>query len=89
MDENGTILADLLQVDDELGGIVLGVRENFCAEEGDDMIRNYWNRLIAEISVIDTQLGVKPVDFVWNEFSWNKTLQCRVSIRIGCGGVGI
>lgn len=64
MDEDGTIVVDLLKVDDEFGRIMLGVSENFCAKEGDDMIRDYGDGLVAEISVVDTQLGVEPVDFV-------------------------
>jgi hypothetical protein len=56
------------------GGIVLGVGENLCTKEGDDMIRDYWDGLVAEVSVVDTQLGVKPVDFVRDEFSRDETL---------------
>ena len=41
MDENSAILVDLLQVDDELRGIMLCVGENLCTKEGDDMIRDY------------------------------------------------
>lgn len=39
------------------------------------MIRDYWDGLIAEVGVVDTQLGVEPVDFVGNEFSWDETLR--------------
>ena len=42
MDEDGTIIVELLQVDDEFAGIMFGVGENLCAKEGDDMIRDYW-----------------------------------------------
>ena len=54
---------------------MFGVGENFCAKEGDDMIRDYRDGLVAEICVVDTQLGVKPVDFVRDEFSWDETLR--------------
>lgn len=74
MDEDGTVLADLLQVDDEFGRIVLGVGEDLCTKEGDDMIRDYWDGLVAEVSIIDAQLGVKPVDFVRDELSRDETL---------------
>jgi len=74
MDEDSAILVDLLQIDDEFCGIVLGVGENLCTKEGDDMIRDYWDGLVAEISVIDAQLGVKPVDFIRDELSGDETL---------------
>lgn len=77
MDKDRTILVDLLQVDDKLGRIMFSVSENLCAKEGDDMIRDYWDGLVAEVSVVDTQLGVKPVDFVRDEFSWDETLRLR------------
>ena len=82
MDEDGMVLVDLLQVDDELGGIMLGVGENLCTKEGDDMIRDYLYGLVAEVSIVDTKLGVKPVDFIRDELSWDKTLGW-VSIKIG------
>ena len=41
MDEDGTILLDLFQVDDQFGGIMLGVGEDLGTEEGDDMIRDH------------------------------------------------
>lgn len=41
MDEDGTVLVDLLQVDDEFRRIMLGVGENLCTKEGDDVIRDY------------------------------------------------
>jgi len=75
MDEDGAILVDFLQVDDEFCGIVLGVGENLCTKEGDDMIRDYWDGLVTEISVVDTQLGVKPVDFIRDELSRDETLR--------------
>jgi hypothetical protein len=80
MDKDCTVLVDLFQVDDKFGGIVLGVGENLCAKEGDYMVRDHWDGLIAEISIVDTQLGVKPVDFVWDEFSWDETLELSVCL---------
>ena len=74
MDEDGTVLADLLQVDDEFCRVVLGVGENLCTKEGDDVIRDYRDGLVAEVSIVDTQLGVKPVDFIRDEFSGDETL---------------
>ena len=69
------VLVDLLQVDDELCGIVLRIGKNLCTKKGDDVIRDYWDGLVAEVSVVDTQLRVKPVDFVRDEFSRDKTLR--------------
>ena len=68
MDEDRTVLVDLLQVDDELGRIMFGVGKDFGTKEGDDVIRDHLDRLIAEVSIVDTQLGVKPVDFIRDEF---------------------
>ena len=85
MDEDGMVLVDLLQVDDELGRIMLGVGENLCTKEGDDVIRDYLDGFVAEVSVIDAQLGVKPVDFIRDEFSRDETLRWvsikRLSVR--------
>ena len=53
---------------------MLGVCENLCAKESDDMIRDYWDGLVAEVSVVDAQLGVKPVDFIRDELSRDETL---------------
>ena len=53
---------------------MLGVGENLCTEEGDDMIRDDWDGFVAEISVVDAQLGVKPVDFIWDKLSGDETL---------------
>ena len=88
VDEDGTVLADLLQINDKFGRVVLCVGENFCAKEGDDMIRDYWDGLVAEVSIVDAQLGVKPVDFVGNEFSGDETLRMGFSIRTEDGGCG-
>ena len=85
MDEDGTVLVYLLQVDDEFCGIMLGVCENFCTKEGDDMIRDYWDGLVAEVSVVDTQLGVKPGDLVRDEFSGDKTLRMGFHQDWVCG----
>lgn len=75
MDEDGVILIDFLQVDDELCRIMLGVCENLCTEESDDMIRDDLGRFAAEVSVVDAQLRVEPVDFVRDELSWDEALR--------------
>lgn len=54
---------------------MLGIGENLCSEEGDDVIRDYWDGLITEVSIVDTQLGVEPVDFVRDELSRDETLR--------------
>jgi hypothetical protein len=89
MDEDGAVLVDLLQVDDELGRIMLGVGENLCTEESDDMIRDHWDGLVAEIRIVDAQLGVKPVDLVRDEFSGDEALYGCDPIRIGCAAEGL
>jgi hypothetical protein len=74
VNEDGTVLIDLLQVDDEFGRIMFGVGKDLGTKEGDDMIRDYLEGLVAEVSVVDTQLGVKPVDFIRDEFPRYETL---------------
>lgn len=90
MDEDGVVLVDFLQVDDELGRIMLGVGENLCTEESDDMIRDDLGGFAAEVSVVDAQLGVEPVDFVRDELSRDEALrtgfdQDRAWVRTGRG----
>ena len=54
---------------------MFGIGQNLGTKEGDDMIRDYWDGFVAKVSVVDTQLGVKPVDFVRDEFSRDETLR--------------
>lgn len=75
MNEDGVVLIDFLQVDDELGRIMLGVGENLCTEESDDMIRDHLGGFIAEVSVVNAQLRVEPVDLVRDEFSRDEALR--------------
>jgi hypothetical protein len=88
VDEDGVVLVDLLQVDDEFSGIVLGIGENLCTKESDNVIRDYLDGLVAKISVVDAQLGVKPVDFIRDELSWDETLRW-VSIKIECAAASL
>jgi len=69
---------------------MLGICEDLGAKEGNDMIRDYWDGFVAEVSVVDAQLGVKPVDFIRDEFSRDETLRMgfpqRLSMRNGSRG---
>jgi hypothetical protein len=77
VNEGGTISVgvDLFEVNDEFGRIMLGICEDFGAEEGDDMVRNDLNGLVAEVRVVDTKVCVKPLDLIRYEFAGNEALE--------------
>lgn len=79
MDKRGSIAlsVDLLEVYDQFRWIVLGICEDFCAKEGDDMIGNDLDRLITEVGVIDSEVCIKPLHFVWDEFTRDEPLRSR------------
>lgn len=68
------VLIDSLEVNNEFTGIVFGVREDFGSEESNNVVRNDFAGFVLEISVVDAEMGVEPVDFVGDELSWNKAL---------------
>lgn len=68
------LLVDLLEVDDELRGVVLRVREDLGAEERDDVVRDDLDGLVAEVGVVDAELRVKPVYFVRDELAGDEAL---------------
>jgi hypothetical protein len=68
------VLVNPLKVNNEFAGIVFGVREDFGSEESNDVVRDDFARFVLEISVVDAEVGVEPVDFVGDELSWNKAL---------------
>ncbi len=53
---------------------MLRVGQYLGAEEGDDMVRYHLTRFILEVSVVDTEVRVEPVDFANDEFARNKAL---------------
>ena len=69
-----TLLVDLLEVDDELRGVVLRVREDLGAEERDDVVRDDLDGLVAEVGVVDAEVGVEPVYFVRDELARDEAL---------------
>lgn len=69
-----TLFIDLFQVDDQGAGIALGVGEDFGAKEGDDMIRDDLSGFVLEISVVDSEVGVEPMDFAGDELSGDEAL---------------
>jgi hypothetical protein len=77
VDECGAISigVDLFEVDNEFGRVMLGIRKHFGAKEGNDMVRDDLDGLVAEVGVIDTEVGVKPLDLVRYELAGNETLE--------------
>lgn len=63
-----------LEVNHELGRIVLGVCEYFGAVKGNDMIRDDLHSLGGEVSVVDAKVTVEPVDLVGYEFTGDEAL---------------
>lgn len=48
------LFIDFLQIDDQGGRVMFRVREDFCAKEGDDVIRYNFTRLVLKICIIDS-----------------------------------
>jgi hypothetical protein len=69
-----SFLVNLLEVDDKLIEVVLGVSEHLRTKERDDVIRYDRWRFILKVSVIDAELRVEPVDFVYDQLARNETL---------------
>jgi hypothetical protein len=61
-------LIDSLEVDDQLTGIFACVRHYLRGEQGDYMVGDDLLGFILKIRVVDPQIGVEPVDFIFDEF---------------------
>ena len=61
-----SVLIDLLEVDHELGWVVLSVCEHLGAVKCDDMVRNDLYAFRRKVVVVDAQIRVEPVYFVGN-----------------------
>jgi hypothetical protein len=46
------------------------------------MIRYDLSRFVLEVGVVDTQAGVKPLNFVGNEVAWDKTLKLSGTVNL-------
>jgi len=75
VNKGGAILVYLLEIDDEFTWIVLGVCDDFRAKKCDNMIRNDTGLFVLEIGVVNTKIGVKPVDLPGDELPGNKALK--------------
>jgi hypothetical protein len=75
VNESGTMFVDLFEVDNELGRVTLGEREHLGAEQGEDVIGDQGGGLGSEVGIVDTEMVVEPVDFVLDEFAWDKALR--------------
>jgi hypothetical protein len=62
------VFMDPFEIDGKLAGVMLGVRKDFGAEEGNDMVTDNVARLIAEIGVVDAEIGIEPVYFIGDKF---------------------
>ena len=76
MDEGGGVpaLVNVLEIDYELGRVVFGVRKHLGAVKRDDMVGDDLDGLCREVLIVDTQVRVEPVDFIWDEFAWDEAL---------------
>ena len=73
------VLIDLLEVDHELRRVVLGVCEDLGTKECDDVVGDDLHRLGLEVVVVDTQVGVEPVDLVCNKLARDEALWLRTN----------
>ena len=76
MDEGSAVplVINSLKVNDEFAGILLSISDDFCAEQGDDVVRDNFPRFVLKVSVVDAEVGIEPIDFIRNEIAWNKPL---------------
>jgi hypothetical protein len=72
-----SFVVDPLQIYDKPIRIVFRVRENFGAEESENMIYNDMSRFICEVCIVDAKTGVKPIDFIGHELARHKSLVPR------------
>lgn len=72
------ILVDVLEIDDERIRVVFCVCKNLGGIECDDMVRDSGNGLRGKVVIIDAEMRVKPVHFIWNKVAWKETLNTRV-----------
>jgi hypothetical protein len=56
---------------------MLGESEDFGAKEGEDVICDDVDRLIAKVCVVDAEVGVEPLDFVRNELTRDEALMIK------------
>ncbi len=59
---------------------MFSIGKNFGAIKRDDMIRNDFDGLRGEVVIVDTKIRVKPIDFVCNEFAWDKALFTEIEL---------
>ena len=59
-----SLLVDPLEVDDESRRVVFREGEDLGAKQRDDVVRDDFRGLIYKISVIDSQMVIKPHDFI-------------------------
>lgn len=74
MNESRAILVDLLEIDHEFAGVVLGICEDFRTKKRDDVIGNDLHRLGLEVGIVDAEVGVEPVHLVHDKFARNEAL---------------
>lgn len=90
VDKGGAIslAVDPLEIDDQLGRVMLSICEYFRAKEGNDMIRDDLDRLVTEVCVVDSEVSIEPLDFVHNELPGDESLTCGEG-KIQCHSLGV
>lgn len=79
MYECRAILVHLLEIDHEFGRVVFREGEHLRAEERDDMVRDHVDRLGLEVRVVDTKVGVEPVDLVRDQLARDESLTMQIA----------
>ncbi len=76
MDKSGpsALFVNLLEIDDELVGVVLGVSEDLGTKEGDDVLADHIARFALKVRVVDAQMRVEPVDLVGDQLGRYESL---------------
>lgn len=71
-----SLLIDLLEINDEFARVVLGVCKYLCTEQSNDMVADHVDiGFILEIRIIDSEVGVEPVDFAGDELLGDEALE--------------
>jgi hypothetical protein len=84
VNESGAIslLVDPLEIDDKFVGSVFGECEYFSTKERDDVIGYYRYGFVLEVSVVDPEVRVEPVDLVRDQLARNEALGPDISLDL-------
>lgn len=68
------LIVDAFEIDNKLIRVVLGERENLRAEEAEDVVRDNIVRFVMKVGIVDTEVRIKPVNFIDNELARHEAL---------------